>query len=193
MPYEGRSASEFIETELVKEQLRLAAALVGREAEETFASGTESCLRHLKTLVFDSPLEVAFWIWWDAISRGYQWMGESVWLERQRELDVEGERFRLDFVVEPDTAWAADLARHGMTWPLIAIEVDGHGFHERTREQVALRDRRDRALQKAQWKVFHFSFSEFTQDPSACTREVWEYVAGIYHDLFKAMHHTGQR
>lgn len=64
---------------------------------------------------------------------------------------------RLDFVVHPYV---------GRTWR-IAIECDGHDFHERTAEQ-AERDRsRDRALTATGWSVLRFTGREIWRDPFA--------------------------
>jgi len=68
------------------------------------------------------------------------------------------------------------IQRHGVSWKPIAIEVDGHAFHERTREQVERRNERDRALQQAGWTVFHFSFTEMSARPEACILEVFDFA-----------------
>lgn len=59
----------------------------------------------------------------------------------------------------------------------LAIEVDGHDFHERTKEQ-AQRDRsRDRELTAAGWRVLRFTGREVYQDAGKCVREVLAVVA----------------
>jgi hypothetical protein len=56
----------------------------------------------------------------------------------------------------------------------IAVELDGHDFHERTKEQVKLRDRRDRVLQRHGWIVLHISGSELVREPQVeALKEVW--------------------
>lgn len=68
-------------------------------------------------------------------------------------------RFRFDFAV---------LGRDKK----IAVEIDGHAFHERTQEQ-AFRDKsRDRILQAEGWLVFRFTGSEAHRDPDRCVKEV---------------------
>jgi very-short-patch-repair endonuclease len=60
---------------------------------------------------------------------------------------------------------------------LIAVECDGHDFHERTKEQ-AERDRsRDRALQLAGAFVLRFTGREIYRDAAVCAAEVSK-VAG---------------
>ena len=57
--------------------------------------------------------------------------------------------------------------------PKVAIELDGHDFHERTKEQVALRNERDRSAPQADgWTVLHFSGSELVRDPLKCVQSV---------------------
>jgi len=60
----------------------------------------------------------------------------------------------------------------------IAIELDGHEFHQRTKEQVERDYSRDRALARAGWIVVRFSGSEVWRDAGACALE----VAGILID-----------
>ena len=57
---------------------------------------------------------------------------------------------------------------------MIAVELDGHDFHERTKEQVTYRNQRDRLLQAAGWAVFHFSGSELYRGQMECVVAVAE-------------------
>ena len=54
----------------------------------------------------------------------------------------------------------------------IAIECDGHNFHERTKEQAAHDKSRDRALTLAGWMVLRFTGSEIHRDADACAAQV---------------------
>lgn len=63
------------------------------------------------------------------------------------------ENYRVDFAVQVGM-WAGDAP----LW--IAIECDGHDFHERTKEQVARDRERDRIMISLGWPVFHFTGSE---------------------------------
>lgn len=77
-----------------------------------------------------------------------------------------GSNYRLDFAVAPESH-------------KVAIEVDGHDFHERTKEQAARDKARDRALQADGWKVLRFTGSEVWNDPHRCALEVRQLVAGL--------------
>ena len=50
----------------------------------------------------------------------------------------------------------------------IIVELDGHTFHEKTPEQVAERNDRDRLFQGEGYMVFHFSYLEMTTKPYDC-------------------------
>jgi len=77
----------------------------------------------------------------------------GVWL--QPKLILRDRQIRLDFALLSSTA-------------KIAVELDGHDFHERTKEQ-AIRDKsRDRELQLLGWKVVRFAGSEVCRDAAHC-------------------------
>lgn len=76
---------------------------------------------------------------------------------------------RLDFVLAQ-----AQRSDDGTgTWHLdaLAIECDGHDFHERTKEQASKDRKRDRELQAAGLRVFRFTGSDIWKDPVGCARE----------------------
>lgn len=166
-----KTGADFIDLPIIQEHLATATDTFAAVAGSEFRKSTEGVLRYFPSMRFDSPLEVLFWIWWEA-ALGLSEMQNHLDIHPQVDVEVADELYRLDFVVEPtDPQMAASP-----DWTPIAVELDGHAFHERTREQVALRDSRDRALQVAGWKVFHFSFAEFTAAPGACVVEVATYA-----------------
>jgi hypothetical protein len=139
-------------------------------------------LRHLQWYC-QSPIEAIYWIWWDCVicshefgigfgpadelEDGFGFSVEDWTLTPQQEVVVDGMTFRVDFEIHPASeslrnVWAKYLM------PRIAIEMDGHDFHEKTKEQVTYRNARDRALQRTGWLVLHFSGSEVVRDPERC-------------------------
>jgi very-short-patch-repair endonuclease len=54
----------------------------------------------------------------------------------------------------------------------IAIECDGHDFHERTKEQAEHDKERDRELQASGWAVARFTGSEIFRDPAVAAGKV---------------------
>lgn len=71
--------------------------------------------------------------------------------------------YRLDFLVT--------LAVDG-TEQRVAVECDGHEFHERTKEQAKEDRSRDRAIQRTGMRIFRFTGSEIVSDPYKCAKEV---------------------
>lgn len=169
MDYEGgQPGRKFVDIDLVQEHLQKATTHVVEHAGPIFRHGVEGALRFMNKPCYDSPLEVVFWIWWEAVVETSNRLGDYFGIVPQSEVMVGDEVFRVDFMVEPlekEVATSPD-------WRPIAVELDGHAFHERTPAQVALRDRRDRALQAAGWQMFHFSFREFTAAPKNSVCEV---------------------
>jgi hypothetical protein len=109
----------------------------------------------------ESPLEGAFYAWWHALVGLSGQTGRSVQLVPQRQVILaSGVSYRVDFSLEPLPDFAQLLAEAGLAWTPIAVEVDGHAFHEKTKEQATYRNQRDRDLQQAGWVVLHISFSE---------------------------------
>lgn len=72
-------------------------------------------------------------------------------------------RYRLDFGIMN--------AAEGL---YLAVEVDGHQWHEATPHQVQSDKSRDRKLTAAGWQVLRFTGSEVYRDAAACVREVLE-------------------
>jgi very-short-patch-repair endonuclease len=71
-----------------------------------------------------------------------------------------------------------DFALFGKDFDIsIAIECDGHDFHEKTKEQAARDKARERDLVGAGWLVLRFAGSELWRDPEACgDAVVWTYI-----------------
>jgi len=60
--------------------------------------------------------------------------------------------------------------------PELAIEIDGHDFHERTKEQAARDKHRDRRLAASGRLVFRFTGSEVFADANGCWVELHEAI-----------------
>lgn len=153
------------DTQTAIDAVEAAARHVGQFAAATFHGytfGFGQCMRP----PLESPIEAVFWVWWEALEvMDRVERGESrpsmfnYYLTRQLEIKVSaGATFRADFAVE-------ELS--------IAIELDGHDFHERTKQQVTYRNRRDRELQADGWTVLHISGSELVRDPLDTVRSVY--------------------
>ena len=85
-------------------------------------------------------------------------------LYAQRRVNAGGHEYRLDFAVEGSPCYGPPVR--------IAIECDGHDFHERTKEQARNDRSRDRALTLAGWTVLRFTGSEIHVDAIRCASDV---------------------
>lgn len=152
------SALEFVQKHINNAAMHVA----GRQADFH--------MRWLSASSMESPIEAVFWVWWSALAHAGSIDGEYVQLRQQMEVEcvVAQRRYRLDFALLPKDGLAKRAAAVGVAVPKIAVELDGHEWHERTREQVVDRNERDRALQADGWTVLHYSGSELHRDPESC-------------------------
>lgn len=56
----------------------------------------------------------------------------------------------------------------------VAIECDGHDFHEKTKKQAAKDKARDRAITAAGYAVLRFTGSEIWANPMGCAEEAFD-------------------
>jgi len=113
----------------------------------------------------ESPAEAVFLIWW--LAHQYSEPSDPYRLKKQVEVKAGEKSYRFDFVVTVEEVFGVE----GEQLP-VAVEIDGHAFHEKTRDQVSYRNKRDRDLQVAGYQVLHFSYSELVKNPIACVEEV---------------------
>lgn len=189
-----KPAREFESIPVVIEHIALASKMVGAYTADMFVDEVESRIRcdmgenvspdHVNDrLEFDSPLETLFWVWWMEARRVDRFCDHNIVMLRHVDAQASGSNYVVDFVVAP--APKANASYVDANWPLIGIELDGHAFHEKTLDQVTYRNQRDRALQKAGWHLFHFSFSEFVKNPSDSIWEVIEFARSAYWQTIK--------
>lgn len=147
------------DTETVDRAIKEASAFLWRNIEPWFVKAVGGSGPVIARS--ESPIEAVFWVWWQALDAVYWLRVESRMpfeLVPQHEVVADGVHYRLDFAVP----------KHK-----IAIEMDGHNFHERTREQVTQRNERDRRLQSDGWQVLHYSGTELLQSPAQVVRDVY--------------------
>lgn len=126
----------------------------------------------------DSPIEARFLETFCplAIEHGFEVAKASkgagiIIVEPQKWFD----QYRLDFLVT--YPFFGDVLQ-------IAIECDGHEFHEKTKEQAKKDKRRDRDLQRLGIQVFHFTGSEIFNAPTMCADEVLDAIETFQTDCF---------
>jgi hypothetical protein len=90
----------------------------------------------------------------------------------QYPLKLEGKRMRIDIYLE----FAIGDQCHK-----VAVECDGHEFHERTKEQAQADKARDRLLQRHGIRALRFTGSEIWEDPDKCAFEILRVCGGFRH------------
>lgn len=189
----AESAPAFYKLESIQRHFQRASAHLGREILDNFEIGVASFLTEDQPVI-ESPLEGIFWIWWTALSLCDPYGSERFELVPQFKVERNDYTYRLDFAVNlQDTYLVAEANRLGLFWKRIAIELDGHEFHERTVEQVIVRDQRDRNLHAADWEIFHFSGTELHQQPVACVRQVLECSDKAWMEFTVELRHLKRR
>ena len=83
----------------------------------------------------------------------------------QHPIEIQGKTYRPDFLL---SMWLPDDSTLH-----IAIECDGHDFHEKTKEQAKRDRQRERALTADGYIVVRFTGSEIFNDPYKCAEEIY--------------------
>lgn len=65
--------------------------------------------------------------------------------------------------------------------PLLLVEIDGHEFHERTKQQASSDRARDRRLMRCGYRVARFTGGDVHADPAECAREAFD----LAHELLE--------
>lgn len=155
-------------TDLVRQHIESA-------AQHIAAVQVDFNMRWLSSSSMESPMEAIFWVWWGALATSGEIDTENVGLYQQQDAHTKsGRTYRLDFALRPHPHIEERAAKVGLEIAKIAIEIDGHDFHERTKEQVAYRNQRDRDLLADGWKVLHFSGSEVNRKPQECVEQAFD-------------------
>lgn len=103
----------------------------------------------------------------------------DVFLYGQLPIEIDDRSMRLDAALAVDWSVSADDGESATTsrvvW--IAIECDGHDFHERTKKQASSDRSRDRLLTAEGWRVIRFTGSELYGNVAGCVDELQRIVA----------------
>lgn len=139
-----------------------------------------------------SPLEAIFAVWFEAHLFAYRSMTpmhcEIVLVPQHVAHCCDGMIYRLDFMI--GAVFPANLERVASRlevplFPMIGVELDGHDFHEKTKEQVTYRNQRDRTLQQTGWFVFHVSGSELNAKPAVIVQEILNYAINQTSEFYR--------
>lgn len=156
---------------------------VERHVAEAFAGYVSREFQHrCRIHPIGSPIEMLFWFWWQALEWARDVPPFGCWLLPQHEVAIGARTYRVDFKACPSQIYERQIKELGLPVPNIAIELDGHEWHERTKEQVIERNQRDRELQTVGWMVYHCSGSELVRDPWATVIDLNSKIDGLFYD-----------
>lgn len=96
---------------------------------------------------------------------------EQMFVCLQLPIEVGAERYRADMAV------IGALAKKRFV-----IELDGHDFHERTKEQASRDKRRDRAMSLAGWTILRFTGSEVVKGPMDVACDVLDAMSTAHNE-----------
>lgn len=119
------------------------------------------------TVECESPIEqlMSIELEWLATTRGRR--GNDCVVNRQSTVKGKHGNYRVDFLV---------CAQINGVLLQVAVECDGHEFHEKTKEQASRDKARDRDLLRHGTPVLRFTGSEIHRHPWKCAREVFDYL-----------------
>jgi very-short-patch-repair endonuclease len=122
-----------------------------------------SYTRLLDRFSVTSPIEQLFLMEWQ-----YQRMDEQLGVSAapQHEVPTQRGNFVVDLLIKDRQTGR----------PRLIVELDGHDFHEKTKEQVAADKSRERAIVRSGIRVMRFSGSEVFRNTRACVVEVADFL-----------------
>lgn len=120
----------------------------------------------------NSPIEVLFNFAFDLVKFSEGYIGFD--LIPQAEIHANEKMYRVDFAFfANDIDGMVDVKNHGY---MLAIECDGHEFHEKTKEQVAKDNEREYDLKMQGFDVLRFSGSQLYNKPFRCAAQTLDYI-----------------
>ncbi len=127
-----------------------------------------------------SPVERMYLVWIN-YERVYYGLGDDVFVNLVPQYKViKGEKiFYIDFCFEV-------IDYYPIKEPLLKffVEIDGHDFHEKTKEQVKLDKQRERELADECDALIRFSGSEIFNDPQGCVHETMRILRKKFNDKY---------
>lgn len=79
-----------------------------------------------------------------------------------------------------------ELLAEGFTEAIVklAIEIDGHDFHEKTKEQAGYDKRRDREITMRGYHILRFTGSEIYTNPIKCVQEIMNVLVSLIFERY---------
>lgn len=129
-------------------------------------------MSHIEDVLAEAVMAAAEHYGWSVAGRGGVVMftrRDGVRIEMSREVRILSYRVDILLVVRPVTGNAVRLA----------VECDGHDFHDRTKQQAAYDRARDRELLMHSVSTIRFTGSEIVHSPERCAGDVWDVVGKL--------------
>lgn len=101
----------------------------------------------------------------------------SITVEIQKPIHTMNSSYRADIYAYLTRYWH----RHQRQpeWGKLVIEVDGHDYHDRTKEQASRDRKRDREMKLADYEVLRFTGSDVYRDSQQCTSDIEEFFWNV--------------
>lgn len=154
---------------------------------------SESPIERVLTMAWQAnPIEgISFFsstILWDAETLlAHDWPGSVEWVGSIQPQVTVGS-YRADLYLQ---AFSIDnwghKAKITCQWLRLAIECDGHDFHEKTKDQARRDKRRDRWFQTHGITVLRFAGSEIWESPASCVDQVHDAFFAAWNRLKHSM------
>jgi hypothetical protein len=134
---------------------------------------------YIERKIIKSPIEQMFFVAW---KYGCQDKNDTFLVPQVKvgkffidfEADIMGHFVNHEFPFNDKTLFSLS-----QELPKIAIELDGHDFHEKTKDQVAKDKKRERFIVGQGYTVYRFSGSEVFRRPLDCVSEVRDQARAI--------------
>jgi len=111
-----------------------------------------------------SPIEQIFLMEWKYSKAEERF---NVKINPRKKVRTIGGAFEIDFLIK---------SSDDQTKLELAIELDGHEFHEKTKDQVIKDKRKERAIVTSGFPVLRFSGAEIVRNVRACVEEIISYL-----------------
>jgi len=115
----------------------------------------------------DSPIEKVLSVHLLHQCNAYEKVFDGIALHAQYGVSANGNNYRADFMVN---------CIHKQAIVKVAVECDGHDFHEKTKRQAARDKKRDRDFHLAGISVLRFTGSEIWENPNRCAKDVFKFL-----------------
>lgn len=129
----------------------------------------------------ESPVEQLFYIaWYKRKFLAHTREGLLFLLEPQYESKKITGIYRIDFLVDcvgfviNYEDCFSEKAIFTVPSPNIGVEIDGHVWHEKTKEQAQYHKERERFLISKGWKLYRYTGAEVYKNPDACLDDLEE-------------------